>query len=90
MNEKLRKAMRSVFDELTGMSSEELIEEINNVPQSDIGASLAYAGAHEVLFDGGAQKGLSYQMELIGHEPQNAADYKAYYCVEDMIWLMAA
>ena len=91
MNESLKKAMRSVFAELSNMSPEELMEEINNTPSGGIGECLAYAGAHEIFLDGKTHNdSISYKMEATAHEAKNAADYEVNYYVEDMTWLIAA
>ena len=46
---KLNEALRNVFTKLSNMPTEELIKEISNTPAGGIGASLVYAGAHEIF-----------------------------------------
>jgi hypothetical protein len=87
----LKEAMQSVFDELTSMSPEELLEEINNVPASDIGKSLAYAGAHEVFLPEGKHiKSTAYATTSTEFSSIDAADNDIYHDLEEMEWLLVA
>lgn len=55
MNEKMRKTMNDVFDELSAMPNEQFLEELDKSSDGDITNMLLYSGAimftHENLID---------------------------------------